>query len=144
MNKTTTRLACFIVISGLAIGLARAQNVSQHSGLLTDNSGRVLYTFDKDAAGKSNCSGACLAAWPAFAAKTGDKPAAGYSTFTRDDGSQQWARNGQPLYYYVGDSKPGEANGDGQGGVWHVVKTGTSAKAAPAPAQAPTSAYSGY
>ncbi|HWU85340.1 MAG TPA: hypothetical protein VN028_08375 [Rhodocyclaceae bacterium] len=142
MKTLTIRLACIVVIGGLAMGLARAQNVSQHSGLLTDSNGRALYTFDKDSAGKSQCSGACLAAWPAFAAKAGDKPAAAYSTLTRDDGSLQWARNGKLLYYYVGDSKPGEANGDDQGGVWHVVKVGTSAKAAPAPA--PISTHSGY
>lgn len=139
MKTLTLRLACILVISGLAVGLARAQNVSQHNGLLTDSNGRVLYTFDKDPTGKSQCSGACLAAWPAFAAKAGDKPGAAYSTFARDDGSLQWAHHGKPLYYYVGDSKPGEANGDGQGGVWHVVKIGTGAK--PIPASAPTSSY---
>jgi hypothetical protein len=38
-------------------------------GVLVDGSGRTLYTFDKDAPGKSNCTGGCLAAWPAFTAK---------------------------------------------------------------------------
>jgi predicted lipoprotein with Yx(FWY)xxD motif len=28
---------------------------------------------------------------------------------------------GTPLYTYAGDADPGEVNGDGVGGVWHVV-----------------------
>ena len=39
---------------------------------------------------------------------------------TRDDGSKQWAFQGMPLYRIRGDSKPGDATGDNQGGVWHV------------------------
>ena len=41
---------------------------------------------------------------------------------TRKDGAEQWAFKGMPLYYWAGDSKPGDTNGDGVGGVWHVLK----------------------
>ena len=30
--------------------------------------------------------------------------------------------NGHPLYTYSGDSAAGQANGEGSGGVWFVVK----------------------
>ena len=43
---------------------------------------------------------------------------------TRSDGSVQAAYDGHPLYTYVGDSAPGQANGNGlnlNGGLWHEV-----------------------
>lgn len=111
---------------GLALalfGIASAQSVASKNGLLTDADGRVLYTFDKDESGKSNCNGACAGNWPPFAAADG-KAAAGYTVVTRDDGTKQWALKGKPLYYFVGDAKAGDANGEGKMGVWHTVKAG--------------------
>jgi predicted lipoprotein with Yx(FWY)xxD motif len=102
-------------------------------GVLADAAGRTVYTFDKDAPGKSNCSGGCLAAWPAFMAKDGAS-AKGDFTLIDAAGGKQWTVKGMPLYYFAGDSKPGERNGDGSGGVWHTV--GNAVKAAAA-----TSAY---
>ena len=46
------------------------------------------------------------------------------SVLTRSDGSVQAAYDGHPLYTYVGDSAPGQANGNGlnlNGGLWHEV-----------------------
>jgi len=43
---------------------------------------------------------------------------------TRSDGSVQAVYAGHPLYTYVGDSAPGQANGNGlnlNGGLWHEV-----------------------
>jgi hypothetical protein len=45
----------------------------------------------------------------------------------------QWAFDGRPLYYFAGDAKAGDANGDGSGGVWHVVRPGAAGQARPAP-----------
>lgn len=45
------------------------------------------------------------------------------SIVTRADGVQQWAFKSMPLYFFAGDAKPGEANGDKQGGVWHVIRS---------------------
>jgi predicted lipoprotein with Yx(FWY)xxD motif len=52
----------------------------------------------------------------------------------RKGGGLQWAFDGKPLYYFAGDAKAGDTTGDGQGGVWHVVKTGEPQKRAVAPA----------
>ena len=106
------------------LGIASAQSVSSSNGLLADAGGRVLYTFDKDEAGKSNCNGQCAVNWPPFAAAADAKPAAGYALVTRDDGTKQWALNGKPLYYFAGDAKPGDTSGEGKGGMWHTVKAG--------------------
>ena len=34
----------------------------------------------------------------------------------------QWADEGQPLYTYAKDKKPGDVKGDNVGSVWHVAK----------------------
>ena len=121
MNKTTFAAVAMLCLSPLAM----AQSVSEHDGLLADASGRTLYTFDKDAGGKSNCNDGCAAIWPPFVAKEGAQAKDGYSVVTRDDGSKQWAFKSMPLYYFASDSKPGDVLGDGRNGVWHVVRVGT-------------------
>jgi len=60
MNK----LIFTTVAAAFAANLAMAQTVTQKNGMLADADGRTLYTFDKDAANKSNCYGGCAAAWP--------------------------------------------------------------------------------
>jgi predicted lipoprotein with Yx(FWY)xxD motif len=93
------------------------------NGLLVDAKGMTLYTFDKDTNNKSNCEDACLKAWPALVAGADMKVSAPYSVLTRGDGAKQVALDGKPLYYFAGDQKPGDVNGDKSGGVWHVVRT---------------------
>ena len=57
--------------------IALAQSTAFNNGVMTDSASRTLYTFDKDAANKSNCYGGCAAAWPPFFAKDGASAAAG-------------------------------------------------------------------
>jgi predicted lipoprotein with Yx(FWY)xxD motif len=94
-------------------------------GALTDQSGKTLYTFDRDVAGsgKSVCNGPCLANWPAFMA-TADATASGdWTVVTRDEGAKQWAFKGKPLYTFAKDTKPGDKTGDGfNNNVWHIAK----------------------
>ncbi|MCY1544164.1 Secreted repeat [compost metagenome] len=117
----------------LGIGAAQAQPVLQ-GGIVTDPAGRTLYVFDKDQADKSNCTGACLQAWPAYVADA----AAGakvHPKAARMD-NRQWTWNHKPLYYFAGDAQPGDKAGDGSGGVWHIVKPAApsaSASATPSP-----------
>ena len=84
-------------------------------GVLTNPAGMTLYVFDKDTAGsgKSACNAECAKKWPAFAASASDTPSGDYTVVTRDDGSQQWAFRGKPLYLWVKDQKPGDTTGDG-------------------------------
>ena len=119
MNK----LMLATLATAFAANVAIAQSVTEVNGILADASGRTLYTFDKDAANKSNCNGGCAAAWPPFLVKDGDRTAANFSVITRDDGAGQWALNGKPLYLFAADVRSGDAKGDGQGGVWHVIRS---------------------
>ena len=90
--------------------------------ILADSKGMTLYTFDKDAQGKSNCSGGCATNWPPLAAAAMDKDMGDYTVVTRDDGSKQWAYKGKPLYTWAKDTKPGDVTGNGMGGgAWHTA-----------------------
>lgn len=91
--------------------------------VMTDMKGMTLYTYAKDTSGVSNCTGQCLANWPAYVATSqGNNLPANISVIQRADGTLQYAWKGMPLYYYVKDGDAGDAYGDGVGGVWSVVK----------------------
>ena len=91
--------------------------------VMTDPKGMTLYTFAKDTTGVSNCTGKCLANWPAYTApsQTGNLHM-NISVITRPDGTLQYAWKGMPLYYFVKDGDSGDAYGNGVGGVWSVIK----------------------
>ncbi|MEE9321111.1 MAG: hypothetical protein V3U76_11740 [Granulosicoccus sp.] len=89
--------------------------------LLTDQKLMTLYTFDKDSQNQSNCNAACAAKWPPFMAASDAEDSPPYSVITRKDGNKQWTQDGQPLYYWIKDENPGDANGDGVKNLWHVV-----------------------
>jgi predicted lipoprotein with Yx(FWY)xxD motif len=90
--------------------------------ILTDAKGMALYTFDKDAAGVSNCYDDCAMKWPPAVAAAGAMASDEFTMVARKDGSQQWAFKGMPLYLWQGDKKPGDVSGDGMGGVWHLAR----------------------
>jgi predicted lipoprotein with Yx(FWY)xxD motif len=90
--------------------------------VLTDAKGLSLYTFDKDAAGVSNCYGDCAVKWPPVTAAADAKADGDFSLIERKDGAKQWAYKGKPLYLWMADKKPGDVSGDGLGGVWHLAK----------------------
>jgi len=132
-RSATARSAVRLLVAlGLvtALGNAHAQNVAERNGMLTTD-GKTLYTFDNDAAGKSNCTGGCAVAWPPFIASQPPKDGA-FTQIMRDDGRPQWARDGKPLYFFAGDAEPGDAKGDGMNGALHVVKSGAARAAASA------------
>lgn len=136
MKKTS--LFAATVLTLLVAAAAHAQPVMQN-GALADAAGRSVYTFDKDEAGKSNCTGGCLALWPAFVAKADATPKGEFGIIEAN-GVRQWTVNAKPLYYFAGDAKPGDRNGDGKGGTWHLVTTKPVAQVAPA-STGYTSAY---
>lgn len=119
MRSVSTSIALIAATFSFA---ALAQGTKTMDGALTDAKGMTLYTFDKDTAGKSVCSGPCAASWPPLTATETDKATGDYTIVTRDDGSKQWAYKGKPLYLWVKDTKPGDKTGDGVNGVWKTAK----------------------
>ena len=130
MNKLLAAALLFSVQSAMLTPAAHAQSVSEKDGRLADASGRTLYTFDKDSATASNCVGDCTAMWPPFMAAAGAGAKGDFALLMREEGAQ-WSYKGRPLYRYAGDSKPGEANGEGKGGVWHSVRAGAPKPSVP-------------
>ncbi len=133
MTRTPFRAAglSLLLAAGLS-GLSALAQTQEQGGLLRDAAGRTLYTFDKDANGASACYTGCAAAWPPFMAKDGAKAIGPLTLHAREGGGQQWGWKGQPLYYFAADVQPGDTQGDGKGGVWHVVKPGAKVGQAPA------------
>jgi predicted lipoprotein with Yx(FWY)xxD motif len=115
-------------------GLAATIGLADNAGLgkvLVDSDGRTLYLFQKDATGKSACAAACAAAWPPLLAKGEPVVAQGLTSSkagltTRSDGTRQVTYNGHVLYRYLGDTHPGDANGQGLtafGAAWFAVSS---------------------
>lgn len=105
---------------------------SAYGSMLFDGSGKALYIFTADPRGRSVCRGACARAWPPFLVRT--RPRAGkgardalIGTTRRAAGALQATYAGRPLYYYVGDRKPGQVRCQNVfefGGLWLVVRPG--------------------
>ncbi len=97
--------------------------------ILVDRSGATLYHYTPDGTGKTTCTEGCATAWPPLTVPPGTtSPAAGtgitageLGTITRPDGTLQVTFKGIPLYRYAGDTKAGDANGQGSAGVWYVI-----------------------
>ena len=90
--------------------------------VVVDAQGRTLYRFTAEAQGRPVCTGACLRTWlPATASSTAGLPAH-VATVRRDDGALQLTYDGHPLYRYSGDRSEADANGEGVGGQWYVVR----------------------
>lgn len=126
MNTIVRTLSICALMCAAAAALAQSApaNVGDTAKgkALTDAKGMTLYTYDRDSAGKSNCSGVCLSNWPAFEAAADAKPAADWTVIERADGKRQWAYKGQALYRWKDDKKPGDATGDGVNNVWRIAR----------------------
>ena len=126
MRQMTISLfaAGLLMVSAAALAADAPAGVgsSAKGKVLVDAKGMTLYTFDKDAGGKSACNGPCANNWPPLLATTG-MASGEWSMITRDDGSKQWAYKGKPVYRWSKDSKPGDITGDGfLNGAWHIAQ----------------------
>jgi predicted lipoprotein with Yx(FWY)xxD motif len=96
---------------------------------LVDGKGRTLYLFDADHGAMSTCNGACAEDWPPLTATGKPKAGAGVkssllATSKRADGTSEVTYAGHPLYYFAGDTGPGQMTGQGSGAFgapWWVV-----------------------
>jgi predicted lipoprotein with Yx(FWY)xxD motif len=86
---------------------------SSFGKVVFDGRGFVLYAFTRDKR-TSACYGACAEAWPPYFAPKGTlRVGAGLKrallgTVKRKNGRRQVTYAGRPLYYYVGDRRPGQ------------------------------------
>jgi predicted lipoprotein with Yx(FWY)xxD motif len=119
--------------------------------VLTDQSGKTLYTSQQEARGVIKCTGSCLGFWFPVTVGKGATPRAA-STITgtlgsiqrSDDRSRQLTYNGQPLYTFRLDAAPGQTHGNnftdqfgGQSFTWHAV-TASGGAATPGQPDSPS------
>jgi predicted lipoprotein with Yx(FWY)xxD motif len=98
--------------------------------VLVDAEGFTVYDFHKDKGTTSSCYGACAQGWPPVlteGAPSGGEGATSsqLGTTQRKDGTSQVTYAGHPLYTFVEDKKPGEANGNDVsafGAQWYALK----------------------
>src|SRR5689334_9482093 len=95
--------------------------------VLANADGLTLYWFAPDTPTSSKCFGSCAIYWPPVSGS----PAAGpgvtgkLGTIKRPGGGLQATYDGHPLYTYIGDRGPGQANGndlDLNGGFWYDIR----------------------
>jgi predicted lipoprotein with Yx(FWY)xxD motif len=130
-----------IALAALALALASSTMASDQAAptltarsssfgkVLFDGRGFALYAFTKDRRA-SACSGACAKAWPPYVVRAGLRAGTGVkasllATVRRANGSRQVTYAGRPLYFYVGDRKPGQIlcqNASEFGGLWLIVR----------------------
>lgn len=108
--------------------------------VLVDGDGMTLYRFEADTDGVSSCYETCEAVWPPLL--TGGDSVAGdgadsslLGTTERQDGITQVTYDSWPLYTFDGDTKAGQANGNGLDtfeGEWYAMHAdGSPAEAQP-------------
>jgi predicted lipoprotein with Yx(FWY)xxD motif len=90
--------------------------------MLVTHKGFSVYVYDKDAPGKSNCTGACIETWAPVLAPEMAKAEGDWTVIERSPGVGQWAHRGQPLYTNVNDVEPRRVIGTDIPG-WHNVYT---------------------
>jgi predicted lipoprotein with Yx(FWY)xxD motif len=128
-----------------AAGSVKTANIGGAT-VLTNSKGFTLYSFAPDTPTTSKCNGSCTTYWPPVKGPTtaGAGVTGKLATIKRSDGSVQATYNGHPLYTYVADTAPGQANGNGlnlSGGVWHEVTASGSAAPAATTSASPGGGY---
>jgi predicted lipoprotein with Yx(FWY)xxD motif len=134
-----------------ATGEAVSAQATALGTILVDAKGRTVYDFANDKNGASTCSGACAANWlfvpaPAPLPKSLPGVIGQLGTTTRPDGAHQLTVAGHPVYTFVGDSAPGQTNGQGvvlNGGLWTVVSPAGAPVTTPRPAGGTTAPPAG-
>jgi predicted lipoprotein with Yx(FWY)xxD motif len=116
--------------NGQAARATVTTNSSKYGRILFDGRGRALYAFTHDPRGRSLCSGACAKSWPPYVVSQRARAASAVrqsllGTIRRANGAKQVTYRNRPLYYYIGDTKPGQVlcqNVTQFGGTWLVVR----------------------
>lgn len=116
--------------AGSGAAVVSLGNVQKLGMVLVDSNGMTLYDFHKDKGTTSSCYGPCAEGWPPLltegeATVGNGATTSKLGTTERKDGTTQVTYAGHPLYTFVEDTKPGEANGNDVsafGAQWYALK----------------------
>ena len=88
----------------------------------------TIYLFMPDAQGTPTCTDSCAETWPPLTVDDASQLTGGdgvdpslLGTTEHPAAGIQVTYNGWPLYFFTGDSSPGDTNGQGQGEMWYVL-----------------------
>jgi len=121
-------------VSTKSVDLA-STSIAKVGSVLTGPNGKTLYYFTTDTPSSTTCTGQCAVVWPPLVVPAGTKAAlssgvsGAVATIMRPDGTTQVTYKGHPLYYYQGDTAPGQDMGQGVDGTWFVLSTSSSTPA---------------
>ena len=122
-----------------------APNTTLGKTVLVTTGGRTLYSLSAETNGKFICTATCLTVWRPLTVAAGVKPLGPVKlgTIVRPEGKTQVTFKGKPLYTFSGDTKAGQANGEGikDVGTWHAAVTGVIPQPEPEPQPQPTYPY---
>jgi predicted lipoprotein with Yx(FWY)xxD motif len=109
----------------------KTRRIGKLGVVLVNSRGFTLYMFKPDRRRRVTCKRSCAVIWPPLKVKQGQKLTAGGAAKQKLLGSDKNPAGGRvvtynrwPLYTYIGDSKPGQANGQAtklNGGYWYVL-----------------------
>lgn len=124
-SKDETAANPYSVIGEVSVG-----KVDGLGKVLIDRGMHVVYVFPKDEGTTSSCYGACELRWPPLLTEVEPRAKAGVDagelgTTERKDGTTQVTYAGHPLYTFVDDFAPFEANGNDVtafGGKWYALR----------------------
>jgi len=141
-GSATSTTASSVTSSGSArtTAVVKVVTVPTYGAILTDSSGKPLYTLS------GSCTGSCASAWPALTVSASTKPTGGtgvtgtLKAVKQADGSYQVTYNGSPLYTFVQDTSD-HVTGQGVAG-FSVVKV--SGSATPTGSTTSTTSGNGY
>ncbi|WP_324754166.1 hypothetical protein [Roseovarius sp. Pro17] len=122
--KTMIAVAVLVTAAGAAVAAPTVEVKTPIGNVLAaEAGGMTLYTFRKDRRAVSNCTGSCAASWPPFLVGRRGAANDGSTIIQRPNGTLQWATSaGLPLYFWTGDSAPGQTTGHGVGGLWDAAR----------------------
>jgi predicted lipoprotein with Yx(FWY)xxD motif len=112
------------------------RSVSALGAVLVDGQGHTLYVNVQQKDDPSACDRNCLSVWPPVLTSSTVDPRDGLSpallgTVTLPGVGQEVTYNHYPLHSYVGDSLPGDANGQAIQNAWYAI-TASGSPASPA------------
>ena len=109
-----------------------SRTIAPVGAVLIGSNGRTLYYLSTETSTSITCTAACTSRWTPYVVAKASTPTGSAavhgssSTTTRPNGAVQVTFDGHPVYFYAGDSGPGQARGQGVQGTWFVLSTVSS------------------
>ena len=113
MKQILLNLTAFLLVGCDATYLTSAQRTVDY---LTTDTGESLYIFDKDSLNQSACDANCQKHWTKLIGTVSSSP-----DITLIQETNQLLYRKHPLYTFNNDKEPGDINGDGFKGTWHLI-----------------------